>query len=124
MFQVVVLTILFSLATVASILLLGSRTIISDHMDAARILHLLFSWQFIVGAVFAFLARLFFMMINSALFKMPSLADSSTTITTLITTVSLLFVIVANYFFLNERISITQALGAVVIFIGIFLVTR
>ena len=90
-------------------------------MNFMRILQLLFSWQFILGAAFA--ARLIFMMINSALFKIPELSASSTTITTLITTVSLVFVIIANYFFLGERISSSQVIGAVVIFIGIFLMT-
>lgn len=123
MVQVFFLTFLFSIATVASILLLGSRAIIGGDMNFMRILQLLFSWQFILGAVFAFAARLIFMMINSALFKIPELSASSTTITTLITTVSLVFVIIANYFFLGERISSIQVIGAVVIFIGIFLMT-
>ena len=123
MVQVFFLTFLFSIATVACILLLGSRAIIGGDMNFMRILQLLFSWQFILGAVFAFAARLIFMMINSALFKIPELSASSTTITTLITTVSLVFVIIANYFFLGERISSIQVIGAVVIFIGIFLMT-
>ena len=55
---------------------------------------------------------------------MPEFSDSSTTITTLITTVALVFVIIANYFFLDEKITSVQAIGAATIFLGIFLVTR
>lgn len=123
MLQVILLTILFSIATVVSILLLGSRSIIGGDMNFMRILQILFSWQFLLGAVFAFLARLIFMILNSVIFKIPELSASSTTVTTLITTVSLIFVIIANYFFLGEKIGTMQIIGAVVIFIGIFLIT-
>lgn len=124
MIEVVILTVLFSLTTVVSILLLGSRDIIAGDMHFFRIVQILFSWQFILGAIFAFSSRLIFMLINSALYKIPTLSASSTTITTLITTIALVFVIIANYFFLDERITPIQLLGAFVIFVGIFLVTR
>ena len=107
-----------------SILLLGSRSILAGNMDFARIIQILFTWQFILGAVFAFGSRLIFMMINGALYKNPHLSASSTTITTLITTISLVFVIFANFIFLNERITVTQGIGALVIFVGIFLVAK
>ena len=124
MFEVILLTIIFSITTVVSILLLGSRSIISGDMSFVRIVQILFSWQFIVGAIFAFASRMVFMLINSALYKIPTLSASSTTVTTLITTISLVFVIIANYFFLHERINFVQGIGAVVILFGIFLITR
>lgn len=124
MLEVIVLTILFSITTVISILLLGSRAIIGGDMTFVNIVKILFSWQFILGAVFAFGSRLIFMMINSAIYKMPTLSNSSTTVTTLVTTVSLIFVILANYLFLHERINFTQGIGAVVILLGIFLITK
>ena len=124
MIAVIILTILFSVTTVISILLLGSRDIIAGDMHLVRIIQILISWQFLLGAFFAFFSRLVFMLINSELYKIPSLSASSTTITTLITTVALIFVIIANYFFLDERITPVQLLGAFVIFVGIFLVTR
>lgn len=123
MLQVILYTVLFSAATVISILLLGSRTLIAGDMNVMRILQILISWQFIVGAFFAFAARLIFMMLNSVIYKIPELSASSTTLTTLITTVSLVFVIIANYFFLDEKITPIQIIGAIVIFIGIFLIT-
>jgi drug/metabolite transporter (DMT)-like permease len=124
MVNVIVLTFLFCLTTAVSILLLGSRGIISGQMDLVRVAQILITWQFILGAIFAFLSRLFFMLINSAIYKMPTLSNSSTTVTTLITTVSLLFVMVANYLFLHERIATIQVIGALVIFVGIFLVAK
>lgn len=124
MLEVIILTILFSITTVISILLLGSRAIIGGDMNLVRVIQILFSWQFILGAVFAFGSRLIFMLINSAIYKIPALSGSSTTVTTLITTVSLIFVIIANYFFLHERINFLQGVGAVVIMFGIFLITK
>jgi drug/metabolite transporter (DMT)-like permease len=124
MLQVFILTVAFSLSTVISILLLGSRAIIAGDMNSLRVLQILFTWQFIFGALFALAARIFFMLINNALYKIPHLSQSSTTITTLITMVAVLFVIIANYFFLEERITPIQLIGALVIFAGIFLVTR
>ena len=121
MLNIILLTILFSITTVTSILLLGSRNIIGGDMSLVRIIHILFGWQFILGAIFAFASRLIFMLINNALYKIPELSGTSTTVTTLITTVSLIFVIIANYYFLHERINITQGIGAVVIILGIFL---
>ncbi len=124
MLSVIVYALLFSLATVASILLLGSREIIGGVMTPGRIIQIIFTWQFILGAFMAFVARLLFMLINNALYRMPEFSDSSTTITTLITTVALIFVIIANFYFLNEKITLIQGIGAAVIFLGIFLVTR
>jgi drug/metabolite transporter (DMT)-like permease len=109
---------------VLSILLLGSRQIIGLEMNFGNIIKIIFGWQFLLGAFFAFFSRLLFMMINSALFKMPNLSESSTTITTLITSISLIFVMLANYYFLNEKISTLQGVGAFVIIVGIFLITK
>lgn len=124
MLSVIVYALLFSLATVASILLLGSREIIGGVMTPVRIIQVIFTWQFILGAFMAFVARLLFMLINNALYRMPEFSDSSTTITTLITTVALIFVIIANFYFLDEKITCIQGIGAATIFFGIFLVTR
>ncbi|PIV85959.1 MAG: hypothetical protein COW50_04145 [Candidatus Moranbacteria bacterium CG17_big_fil_post_rev_8_21_14_2_50_41_107] len=56
--------------------------------------------------------------------KIPELAQSSTTITMFITSIAMVFVIIANYYFLGERISLTQGIGAFVILFGIFIITR
>lgn len=124
MLAVIILTVLFSLVTVVSIALTGSRSLISGEMNFVRIIQIIFDWHFLVGAFFAFLARLFFIMINSALYKIPDLAGSSTTITAFITSIAMVFVIIANYYFLGERINLTQGIGAFVILLGIFLITK
>lgn len=125
MLQVIIYTILFSLVTVISILLTGSRSFINgSELTPLSILKMLLDWHFILGAGFAFAARLFFIMVNNSLLKIPDLANSSTTITTFITSIAMVFVIVANYYFLGEKINATQGLGAFIILFGIFLITR
>jgi drug/metabolite transporter (DMT)-like permease len=123
MLAVVLWTAIFSLVTVTSIILTGSRSLIDGDINFIRLLHILIDWRFLLGASFAFIARLSFIMINNALLKIPDLAASSTTITTFITSIAMVFVIIANYYFLGERISLTQGVGAFVILIGIFLIT-
>jgi len=124
MLNIIFLTILFSITTVVSILFLGSRSIIGGNMDLNGIIRIIFGWQFIAGAFFAFFSRLLFMIINSALYKIPNLSASSTTVTTFITSVSLIFIVIANYIFLHEKISLLQGFGAFVIIVGIFLITK
>lgn len=122
---VILYTILFSLVTVISILLTGSRSFISgSNMTPMSIIKMIIDWHFIVGAGFAFLARLLFIMVNNSLLKIPELANSSTTITMFVTSIAMVFVIIANYYFLGERINAIQGAGAFVIIIGILMITR
>jgi drug/metabolite transporter (DMT)-like permease len=124
MLSLIILTLLFSLTTVLSILCLGSRSIIGVSINWHTLIGILLSWQFLLGAFFAFLSRLLFMFINSTLYKIPHLSVSSTTATTFITSVSLIFVVIANYYFLGERISVIQGIGALIILIGIALIAQ
>ena len=124
MFYVFLWTILFSIVTVVSITLMGSRDLIGGQIDFIRILKIILDWKFLLGAFFAFLARLFFIMVNNALYNIPELSNSSTTITAFITSVAMIFVIIANYYFLNERISFSQGLGAFIVLIGIFFLVK
>ncbi|OIQ02477.1 MAG: hypothetical protein AUK58_03115 [Candidatus Moranbacteria bacterium CG2_30_41_165] len=124
MLAVIFWTILFSLATVISITLTGSRALISGDFTLLRTIKMILDWNFIVGASFAFLARLFFILVNNSLLKIPHLAQSSTSITMFITSVALIFVLIANYYFLGERINLTQGIGAFIILFGIFIITR
>jgi drug/metabolite transporter (DMT)-like permease len=124
MIAVIFWTILFCIVTVASIILTGSRSLISGDFTPTRIIQMIFDWHFILGASFAFMARLFFILINNALLKIPHLAQSSTTITMFITSIAMVFVIIANYYFLGEKISVTQGIGAFIILFGIFIITR
>ena len=125
MLSVIIYTIVFSVVTVISILLTGSRSFITgDTMTPIKVIKLLLDWHFILGAGFAFLARLSFILINNSLLKMPNLAGSSTTITAFITSIAMIFVIAANYLFLGERISVSQGVGAFLILVGIFIIVK
>lgn len=117
-------SIIFSIVTAASIVLLGSRDFIDGPMTPMRMIRIILDWRFILGAILAFGARLLFVMTNNAIAKIPHLTDSSTTITALVNLSAILFIVFANYFFLHERLSITQIVGAILIFIGIFLLTK
>jgi len=124
MFYVFLWTTLFSVVTVASITLMGSRDLIGGQIDFIRILKIMLDWKFLLGAFFAFLARLFFIMINNTLYNIPELSSSSTTITAFITSVAMIFVIIANYYFLDEKISFSQGMGAFIILVGIFFLVK
>jgi drug/metabolite transporter (DMT)-like permease len=89
-----------------------------------NIIQLLFNWKFIVAMALAVLSRLSFIMINNALLKIPRLANISTSLCTLITSVSLIFVLLTNYYFLDEKLSAQQMVGAVTIIAGIALMVK
>ena len=115
---------LFSVTTTVSILLLGHRDLIAGDIGFNRMLRILIDWRFILGAILAFGARLLFIMTNNAIYKIPELASSSTTLTTLINSGAIIMVVVANYFFLDERLSTVQLLGATLVLIGIYCLTK
>ena len=124
MLNVILLTILFSLTTVASITIIGSRELIGGEIGMARLVRIILDWRFIIGAVFAFASRIIFLLINSALYKIPHLSGASTTLTVFVTSIATVFVIVANYFFLGEKINIVQGIGVTLILLGTFIVVR
>ncbi len=122
---VIFLIIVYCLATVTSIVLLGDRSLISGNLfKIETILSLLVNWKFILAMMSAVVARLTFVLINSTLLKFPHLSNVSTTITVFITLLSLIFIVIANHFFLDERLSHQQILGAVVILIGVFIIMK
>ena len=117
--------IIFSICNVVSITLIGDRNLISGNLfQADKILKLLFNWKFIVALGFAVISRLSFIMINNSLLNIPKLSASSTSITTFATCLSLIFVLIANYYFLQERLSTTQIFGSGFILIGIILMIK
>jgi len=124
MLQISFLIFLFSITSAASIVLIGGRNIIGIDMNFFNIVKIVLSWQFISGAIFAFMSRLLFLMINSAVYKIPSLSISSTSITMFITSFATIFVIGANYYFLAERLTFSQIIGAAVIFAGTIIIMR
>ena len=121
MIQVILLALLFNLATAFSIALTGDRSIVSGDL-VNKFVQIIFNWKFIVAMGLAVISRLLFMLINNQLLKIPSLAQNSTTITVFITASSYIFIILVNFILLNERITLQQIIGSVIVVIGIIVI--
>lgn len=117
-------TIIYSVVVAASILFLGSPSTILGHLTPRTLLMLLLDWRFLLGGVLALAARFIFVIINNLASKDADLANAHLSITALATTLSIIFVLVANYIFLDEQLKPVQLIGACVIMLGIFLVFR
>ena len=125
MYNVLLWTIIYSIATAGSIVLLGQRDLISGNLlEIKKIFLLITNWKFILSMILALAARASFIMTNNSLLKIPRLAESSTTITTFITLFCLILTVIANIIFLKEKINITQGVGATVIMAGIWIMLR
>jgi len=115
----------FCLTNTISIVLMGDRSLISGNLlDASNILRILLSWKFIAAMVFAVLTRMSFIMLNNAILKIPKLANASTTISTFATLLSLAFIVIANYYFLNEKLNLQQAIGAFIVLVGVTIMVK
>jgi len=115
----------FCLTNTISIVLMGDRSLISGNLlDASNILRILLSWKFIAAMVFAVLTRMSFIMLNNAILKIPKMANASTTITTFATLLSLAFIVIANYYFLNEKLNLQQAIGAFIVLVGVSIMVK
>lgn len=118
-------TIIYCICNTLSIVLIGDRSLISGNLlQLQNAMGLLLSWKFILAMVAAVFTRLSFVMLNNSLLKIPKLAQASTTICIFITLISLIFVVIANYIFLDERFSLNQILGALIIMIGVLFMFR
>ena len=114
--------IVYCLATAFSIVLLGDRGLISGNLfSLGNIIKLVFNWKFILSMSLAVLSRLSFILINNTLLKISYLADVSTTLSVFITLTSIIFIVLANHFFLKESLNIKQAVGAFIVLTGIFI---
>jgi drug/metabolite transporter (DMT)-like permease len=124
MWQAALWTLVFSVATALSIALLGDKRLISGNLlSFRRFLELALGWQFIVAMALAFISRVTFILINNSLLTTEQFRDNATTITALVTAVSYLFVIAANYLLWAQRLSLFQGFGASLILAGVFLIT-
>jgi drug/metabolite transporter (DMT)-like permease len=117
--------IVYCLCNTFSIVLLGDRTLISgDLFHFENIIRLILNWKFIVAMGLAVITRISFIMLNNSLLKIPRLANVSTSICTFITLLSLIFILLANFFFLNEKLNLQQALGALIVLAGIAIMVK
>jgi len=116
---------IFSLSTAFSVTLLGDRKLISgDLLQAERLLRLIIHWKFITAFLLALVARASFLMVNNTLLKVDHLARNSTTVTAFVTALAYLFIIGANYLFLDERLTTNQLIGSFVIIVGICILVK
>lgn len=122
MLQVIILTILFDLATAFSITFTGDRGLISGNLFS-HLWQVIFNWKFILAMALAVISRFLFILINSQLLKIPSLAQSSTTITVFITATSYIFIVAANLLILHEQISSIQYLGIGLVLAGVVILS-
>jgi drug/metabolite transporter (DMT)-like permease len=125
MYFITLWLIIYCIANTLSIVLIGDRSLISGNLlNPDNMVRLIFNWKFILAMVFAVVCRISFIMLNNALLKVPRLANSSTTITTFATILSLGFVLVANYLFLNEKLNLQQVFGAFIILVGVTIMMK
>jgi drug/metabolite transporter (DMT)-like permease len=124
MLLIVILIIVFSIFNATSIVFTGNRGLISGQILGTDFFRLIFDWRFIFAMILAVGSRFTFIYINNLLLKIPNLANNSTTITSFVTAFSFVFIIVANYFFLNERLTIQQITGAFLIIGGVVLMLK
>jgi drug/metabolite transporter (DMT)-like permease len=125
MFPIIFWTIIFSISGASVAVLLGDRGLLAGNLlNFGKLLSIVFHWKFILAIFLSFIARYSFMLINSSLLKIPELAGNSTTITAFITSVSAIFLILANYFFLGEKINFQQGIGAFIIMFGVWIMLK
>lgn len=117
--------VIYCIANTGSIVLLGDRSLISGNLlQIDNIIRLIFNWKFMLAMLLAVLTRVSFIMINNSLLKIPRLAGASTSISTFATLLSLIFILIANYYFLNEKLNMQQAIGAFVVLVGVSIMVR
>jgi drug/metabolite transporter (DMT)-like permease len=125
MYLVIFWAIIFSLSTALSIVLLGDRKLISGNiLQYKSIVHLIFHGKVILSLIFALISRFAFILMNNSLLKIERFAESSTTITAFISSVSFIFIVITNHIFLNERLDLQQFLAAALIMTGIWIMIK
>jgi drug/metabolite transporter (DMT)-like permease len=123
--SILVWTVTYSLVTAFSITLLGDRNLISgDLYNVNNLLRLIIHWKFTLAFILAVAARATFVIINNLILQIPEYEQSATTITAFIASIAFIFVILVNFIFLNEKISLQQLTGAITIMLGIWLMMK
>ncbi len=118
-------TIVYCFSSAMSIVLVGDRNLISGNLfELSTLVKILFNWKFILAMTLAIFSRISFIFLNNNLLKIPRLASISTTLTTFITLLSLIFIVIANYYFLGEKLNQQQVIGAGIILIGVSLMLK
>lgn len=122
MIIIIGLALLFGLFSAFSVVLTGNRSLISGPIDFLHAIKLFTDWRFLLSMVLALASRLSFILINNQLLKDPSYAQNSTTITAAITATGYILLVLFNFIFLSERLSLAQLLGMGLIIAGVIVV--
>lgn len=123
MITLTILVLLFILFTSVSITILGYREFLSiNFFTIDGLFYLLTNWRIYVAVFFAILARVTFTLINSHLYKMPQYSNNSTNISSFLSNTAIIGVLIFNYIFLSEILTLKHFLGMCFILIGIFLI--
>jgi hypothetical protein len=103
-------TLAFSAVTAASVTLLGKKELIGGEITGFKpLITLVCSWRFILSMILAVIARGLFIQVNRALLNVVELQNSANTFTVVVTTTfSLASVMISNWIFLDERLTISQ----------------
>ena len=118
------LILIYAILVALSIYLLGSLRLFLDAIDFKSLLGLFLNFQFWIGLVFALFARVVFVVINSQLSKLTITQNATTTITFIVTLSSVIAVVFFNYFLLQEKLTLNQLIGSIVIVGGVLLMFR
>ena len=121
MLRVFFWVLVFNLASVISITLLGVRSYLDQGAGRGEFLRLLFNWRFVIAMGAAALARLSFIYINLSLYALPAFEKNATTIATALAATVFIPVVIANIYFLGERLSTTDTVGFILIMSGVYL---
>jgi len=118
------LILIYAILVALSIYLLGSLRLFLDAINFKSVLSLFLNFQFWLGLVFALFARVVFVVINSQLSKLTITQNATTTITFIVTLSSVIAVVFFNYFLLQEKLTLNQLIGSIVIVGGVLLMFR
>src|SRR3990170_331105 len=118
------LILIYAILVALSIYLLGSLRLFLDAINFKSVLSLFLNFQFWIGLVFALFARVVFVVINSQLSKLTITQNATTTITFIVTLSSVIAVVFFNYFLLQEKLTLNQLIGSIVIVGGVLLMFR
>jgi drug/metabolite transporter (DMT)-like permease len=125
MLAIILWAIIFSVTSTCMTVLLGDRRILSGNLlEFNKFISIIFHWRFMAAMAMGVMGRYSFMLINNNLLKYPNMAQNSTTIAALISSVAFIFMLAGNYIFLGERLDLRQGMGALFIMVGILLVAK
>lgn len=119
---ILALTLLFGLFSGLSVVLTGNRSLLAGELTFSHALKIITDWRFILSMLLALGSRFVFIAINNLLLQNPVYAKNSTTITAAITATGYIILVICNFIFLSERLSLAQLLGMGLIIAGVVVV--